>query len=355
MKRMMSLLLSAIMVLGLVGCGGSATSGDASSGSDNVDDDKVYEIKLATVAAETNPLHQAVLIFEDELEKAAPGRFKVTVYPNSQLGGERDLGEGLLQGTLEAALVSTSTYTMVDGTLLDSGIDEIPFLCPSTTAYFDFMEQIYTPEIAPELEAAGFKLLANFNIGGTDIANSKHPVKTPDDMKGLKLRVWQADGPYQMVEGLGAMPVSMSFGEVYTGIQNGTVDGVVTSDFHLVPQKFIEVAKYHTQIQGIYCGQGIVCSEAWFSNLPADLQDALVQAGDNTYAYIRDTLCAEVAQDTLNKIEAAGGESVVLSAEEWKQFQDVAKETMWPFFKEKYGDEMFNKVVDFFSSYEHVV
>lgn len=311
---------------------------------------KVYDLKIATVVADTSPLHLSMLKALEEIEKNAPGRFKIRIYPNSQMGGERDVANGLLLGTVHAAIISDGTISMVD-TLRMAEVGNTPFLIKSIPAFYAMCEEFFGDMINKEYERRGFTNVAYYLAGGVDVGNTKKPIEKPQDFQGLKIRTYEAAGPMKFLKDIGAIPVAMAFGEVYTGMQQGTIDGVSTSDFQFVSQKFTDLCKHQTAYHVFYNYQSFTFSKAWMDSLPEDLQQVIKKAGKVSQDYCRDVVSVEFGKKTYAAIEAEGVKLVRLTPEQRQAFVDVLKPT-YPEYRKMYGEEVFDRVQKFMDAWK---
>lgn len=338
MRKVLSCAISLLLILAIQAPAGAAPAGP------------VYDLKIATVVAETSPLHLSMLKALEEIEKNAPGRFKIRIYPNSQMGGERDVANGMLLGTIHAAIISDGTISMVD-TLRMAEVGNTPFLIKGIPAFYAMCDAFFGEMINKEYEKRGFTNVAYYLAGGVDVGNTKRPIEKPQDFQGLKIRTYEAAGPMKFLKDIGAIPVAMAFGEVYTGMQQGTLDGVSTSDFQFVSQKFTDLCKYQTAYHVFYNYQSFTFSKAWMDKLPKDLQEVIRKAGKVSQDYCRDVVSVEFGKKTYASIEAAGVKLTRLTPEQRQAFVDVLKPT-YPEYRKMYGEEMFDRVQKFMDAWK---
>jgi TRAP-type transport system periplasmic protein len=235
-----------------------------------------YKFKLASVSQPSNPLTAGLNMFAKEVGEKSGGRIEVTVYHSAQLGGERDYVEGMQLGSVEMAITSTPVLTAWEPRL---GIFSLPFLIRSG----DQLDKVLDGPVGQELAGrfGGFKvrLLGWFDWGPRVVHNSKRPVLTPADLKGLKLRTVQDPIYVSSYEALGARAVPMARPEVYSALKQGVIDGTDTDMTNYEDQGDYEVAKYTTVNVELFQTVGpLMISEAVFAKLPADLQKVLVDA-----------------------------------------------------------------------------
>ena len=190
-----------------------------------------------------HPYHLGAVKFKEVLEAKTDGRIKVEIFPSSQLGGERDMVEGLKIGTVDMVITAA---TIAGGIANDRKVFllSIPYIFKD----YDAVDRVLEGDVGQEMTANwpkhGFRNVGFFIAGFHQLANSKKPIRTPDDLKGMKIRAIQSKSMTLQIQSLGPNAVPMAFPEVYTGIQQGVVDGFANSLTTLYTAKYYEVAPY---------------------------------------------------------------------------------------------------------------
>lgn len=317
------------------GCGNSQSHGEKD----------VIQVKIATVQAENSPFHETLLKFVEEVEKRCGDRVKITLYPNSQLSGsERDLANSVLLGSLEGAMLVDSVINSVDK-VPAANIGSVPFLFSDADDFYKVMDEYLVDELNREYREIGLTNVCYIHAGAIDIENTVRPIQTPDDMKGLKIRIFDSDGLYKMLEACGGNPINMAFGEVYTGLQQGAIDGILTNSFQFIPMNFVEVTKYHTDIKAFFNFQSLSFNSEWFDSLPEDIQEAFIESGQAAYEYDRDVLCPESDAADYTSLEQTNVKVTYLTDEQREQFVEKGK-TTWNYFEEKIGKNVFDNILN---------
>ena len=349
MKKVVSLFLAMTMLLCLTACG---TNGANSAASGSGDDTKPVVCKIATVLSEESPCHKALLYFCDRVEELAPDRVEFQLYPNSQLfSSECEMAEGELLGTIQGAIISENIINSVDPyPMIEMG--NTPFLIRSAEAEYAMLDEFYADEVEAGMLERGFTNLSYFIVGGVDIGNQVKDVVTPDDIKGLKIRSWEAEGPSVLLNAVGANPMIMAFGEVYTALQQGMIDGVITSDFQFNAQSFTDIVKHVTSLHVFYNYQALTFSKDWVQSLPEDLQQVFYQAGQEATQNCRTEITPETLANTYKTMEAAGVKVTYLTQEQKMVWYDAVSSS-WDSFREKIGPEVFDRVVEFMQDYDY--
>lgn len=228
--------VAGIMSLSLAACGGGANSDGG--GSKTV-------FKLAFNQTEKHPQYLAGVALGEKLEEATDGRYSVRVYPNEQLGNQADVMQNVSNGTVDMAWTAAG---IMEGYNPDFIVFNLPYVFDSIeaqTAVMDGSEAL--DELFTSLEdSKSLTVLAGVSAGVRNIYNSKGPIRTPQDLRGLKLRVQQSESQVTMIEAMGAIASPMSQGDVYSAIQTGVLDGAENNESVYDGLKHSEVAKYYS-------------------------------------------------------------------------------------------------------------
>ena len=244
MKKFIAALLSLVMVIGLCSCGG----GNSSDTEYTADNPLVF--RVSHVEATDSYLHKSCEKFKEYVEDKSEGKIKVEIYPNGELGDYETAIEAVKAGTQQMTCATTSALASYDPKL---GLMDLPYLFESkeqmdAAVNGGAVEELYTQW----LEENGFYNGGIQYDGARGLSNNKKEVKTPSDLKGLKIRVMQSDLYIKLFDAFGANPTPMSFTDLYTGLQQGTVDGQDNSPMLTYVNKFYEVQKYYSTIDTVY-------------------------------------------------------------------------------------------------------
>jgi TRAP-type transport system periplasmic protein len=223
------------------------------------------------------------------------------VYGSSQLGGDKELVQKLKLGTVDMALPSTVMTSEVDL----FGLFEMPYIVKDRAHMARIEKEVFWPSLAPEAEKKGLKILAVWENGYRHITNNKKPIKVPDDLKGIKLRVPEGKWRVKMFQEYGANPSPMKFSELFTALQTGVMDGEENPFTQIYSAKLQEVQKYLSLSGHVYTPAYLVVGARRYSNLPADVRKVLEDTARETQAFVYETA---VKQETelLGKLKQAG-------------------------------------------------
>ena len=231
---------------------------------------------------------------------------KVVVYGSSQLGGDKELVQKLKLGTVDIALPSTVMSSEADL----FGVFEMPYLVKDRKHMGRIEKEVFWPMIAPAAEKKGLKVIAVWENGYRHITNNKRPINTPEDLKGIKLRVPEGKWRVKMFQTYGANPSPMKFSEVFTALQTGVMDGQENPFTQITSAKFQEVQKFISLTGHVYTPAYATVGAKKWATLPDDVRKILEDTAKETQAYVYQV--AEKAEtELLGTITAAGVKSNV--------------------------------------------
>jgi C4-dicarboxylate-binding protein DctP len=298
---------------------------------------KYSHVDIADPFAGTTGAYCAVL--KSEVERLSGGRIKVEIYPNGQLADEGSSCEQVRQGTIEAANISSGTLASVYFEKL--GIFDMPFTFSSREVSRRLLDinNPFTRKLVEEcLEKTGIRILNLVPFGFRHLTNNVRPIRTPDDMKGLKIRTMQIVPHMKLMESLGATPTPIPFLELYTSLQLKVVDGQENPFSNIIAQKFYQVQKYCTQTGHLLDSGATIINEKWFQSLPDDLKvvlieaDRVAQATYNGYGALLDAT-------GLEKVISLGMEVYSPTPEEMAMFREKAVPYVRKWMEEKLGED----------------
>ena len=297
-----------------------------------------YVLKLGHVAEPAKPYAQAGVKFAELVYEKTNGEVEIQVFPSSQLGNQRDLVEGLIFGTVDMTLTSTAVLANF---LPKMAIFDLPFIFRDIPHTYKALDTVGM-EMGKDLEAKGMKLLAFFENGIRHLTNNKRPVKAPEDMKGLKIRVMEQPVYIEMMKALGANPTPMAFGELYTALQQGVVDGQENPVSHIWTKRFFEVQKYISLTGHTYSAEPLLISMITWNKLSAEYQEAIMQSAVETLDWHR-SQCVELDKEFWkNVIETGKSEIIEVDKEPFRE----ATAGVWKMFEDQVGKENIEKIVN---------
>lgn len=250
--------------------------------------------------------HQLEIKFAELVAARTNGRVRVDVYPGAQLGSELEMTEGLRLGTIDFSAASVGNITPI---LPKTGILGVPYVIHNKThrerltdadgPFFKRLAQVV------DESNVGIKLLGITTAGVRSVYDTKKPIRTPDDLKGMKIRTMTSDVQVQSWKALGAIPTPIAFAEVYTALQSGVIDGAENAPVFFYTMKHHEPAKYYSLTEHMIATGLFMMSKKTSDRLPPDLRDIIVRAGAEASAYER-VVDEKLNEENLKKLIAAG-------------------------------------------------
>lgn len=251
------------------------------------------DIKLAHVVNEQDSFHLAATKFKELTEKYTNGEVKVTLFPNAVLGDERTLLERMKMGIVDAAIITNGPFINF---VPKFGAIDLPFLFRDPQHAYAVLDGPIGNQLFAEAEKQGWKGLAWAERGFRNLTNSKHPVNTPADMKGLKIRLMQNPIYVDSFKALGANAVPMAWTEALTALQQGTIDGQENPLNVIVSFKLYDSQKYMTITRHAYAPAPLIMSMKTWDKLKPAQQEAVMKAAKEAAQFERDFNNASEAQ-----------------------------------------------------------
>jgi tripartite ATP-independent transporter DctP family solute receptor len=291
-------------------------------------------LKASDVHPAGYPTVAAVEHLGKKLEAATSGRLSVQMFPSMQLGGEKEAIEQAQVGAIQFARVSVGALGPVIG---DLNVLNLPFLFRNTA----HMEKVIDGPIGQELldkvtnnQQAGLVGICWMDAGARNMYDTKRPIKTIDDLKGLKMRVMGNPMFIDMMNSLGGNGVSMGYDQVFSALQTGVVDGAENNPPSFVFDNHFTTAKYYTLTEHLIVPEILVLSKKAWNALSKDDQALMTKFGREVQLEER-TLWAEYEKQALDKARAAGIQIVEIADK--KPFQDAVK-PVWDKYGPKFTD-----------------
>lgn len=263
-------------------------------------------LKLAHSLDTQHPVHKAIVFMAERLKTLSNGSMTIDIYPSGQLGNERELMELLQIGSLAMTKVSSSP---MEGFVPEMKIFGVPYVFRDKQHYW----QVLDSEIGKQLLVAGetvkLRGLGYYDAGSRSFYSTEKPIHTPDDLAGVKVRVQQSQTAMQMVRALGGSPTPISWGELYTALQQGVVDGAENNPPSFYSSKHYEVCKYFTLDEHTMVPDILLVSSYIWNKLTPQQQQWLQQAMDESVTYQRE-LWTTATLHALQEVEKAGVEII---------------------------------------------
>ena len=283
-RNFLKVLGSATMAGALAACGGSSSTSAAVSGAASTAaaaaPGTTYTMNIGSVMSASHPSIVALQSFEKAVEERTNGGIQVEIYTDSALGGESDLIEQVRGGFTEACMQMGAAN--FEGINAEVNVALLPFLFTSLHNARNAWGGDFGAQFSEKLiEPMGFKVLSIWESGYRHMTNNTRPLKKPEDLKGIKFRTNENSMKVAMYDALDASIVIMAFSDVYTGLQNGTIDGQENPLSNIYSASLQDVQKYLSLTGHMYDAAPFVCNMDWFNSLPTEYQEILMEEAKN--------------------------------------------------------------------------
>lgn len=263
---------------GLTGCGqsGSTTSAEATTENPMV-------LTLAHGLSETHTVHIAMTEFAEKVEERTNGRIQVKIFPNGQLGSENENMEQLMAGVISMTKVSAPGLATYNEAYHTFGL---PYVFDDTQDFYHVMDSDQMQDFFLSTGEDGFVTLTYYTSGARSFYTKDKAIRTPADLKGLKIRVQDMKSQTDMMKALGGIPVAMAYGDVYTSLQTGIIDGTENNETALTTGKHGEICKvYSTDQHAMIPDVMVMSAKVWRGISPEDQQIILEAAHESTESH----------------------------------------------------------------------
>ncbi|MDR1571053.1 MAG: TRAP transporter substrate-binding protein [Clostridiales Family XIII bacterium] len=324
-NRFLALGLAGLVVLGTLaacGGGGSAPSGGSDNGggdnggsADAAAEGATYSWQVGNVLAADQPWDMGLHRFADLLDEYSGGRIALTVQSGGSLGSEIEMLEGVQMGTLDMSIASTPSMSGFDDSL---NYFDLPYLFKSKSSAWSVMDEWLAKDRCDALQGSGFKGLG-FYENGTYMIGSNKKLEHPEDAAGLRIRAHSSQLQCDSLAAIGANPLSVAWGDIYTSLQQGTIDGISgTTLTNMYGGKFYEQTKYITMTAHHFIPAPVVMNEDLWDSLSPEDQEIVQRAFDESVTYQREE-AFRYADDAKGTIEESGVEVIDVDADEWSE------------------------------------
>jgi TRAP-type transport system periplasmic protein len=276
------------------------------------------------------PTTQGLIEMGRIIEAKTNGRIKIKVFPSAQLGSETQTIENTQMGTIDINRVSSAPLSEFSKKI---GVLSMPYIFRDYAHFRKVLDGPIGVEAAKDLEPKGLKVIAYYDSGARSFYNTKRPINTPDDLKGLKIRTQKSQVMVELVNALGAAATPMSFEEVYTSLQTGVIDGAENNAPSYLSTNHYEVAKYfslneHARVPDVV----LMSTKTWNKLSPAD-QKIVADAAKESEVK-QSELWKVYEKQALDKVKAAGCK---INIPDQAPFREKVK-PMYAQYRSQFGD-----------------
>ncbi len=279
MKKIASILLAlGLAAASMTGCANSGAANSAEATAQNP-----MVLTLAHGLSETHTVHIAMTEFADRVKERTNGRITVRILPNGQLGSENENMEQLMAGVVSMTKVSAPGLATYNESYHTFGL---PYVFDDTQNFYHVMDSPQMQDFFLSSEKDGFVTLTYYTSGARSFYTKNKAIRTPEDLKGLKIRVQDMKSQTDMMKALGGIPVAMSYGDVYTSLQTGIIDGTENNETALTTGKHGEICKvYSTDQHAMIPDVMVMSAKIWKTISPEDQQIILEAARESTESH----------------------------------------------------------------------
>lgn len=298
-----------------------------------------YTLNIGHVLDPQHPVQVGGLRFAQAAAEKGGGRIKVNIFPSSQLGSDRETIQNTQSGVIHGVIESTTK--LVNFVPEFAGLD-LPYLVKAQADAYRLLDgPVVRQEMDEKALKAGFHVMHHWEVTFRNIYTARKPIRALADLKGLKIRVIQSPSFIALFRALGASPTPMAFGELYTALQQGVVDGAENDLLTYQSTKHFEVAKHLAITRHIMLVNSLILSERHWKTYPQDIQKILSEASlEGRKALIENRGARETK--ALVELKAAG---VQVTEPDLAPFIEAARKT-YPEFEGKLGLDLIRKVTE---------
>jgi tripartite ATP-independent transporter DctP family solute receptor len=277
-------------------------------------------IKFAHAGSATHPYAVGINVLTPILEKNSGGAIKLQVFCCAQLGSERELAEGVRLGTIN--MTSVAAEGALPGWVPELQAFGLPFIIRDREHIYKVLDGPVGKELEGKLNAQGFVVLGWWELGFRNMTSKDKPIRTPEDLKGLKMRVQEAKVWLGLMRALGAIPTPIPFGELYSALQQGVVDGQENPIVTITSMKFYEVQKQVGLTEHTYTALPVLASKKWWDTLKPGQRDVIAASVKESVSLQRKTVGGQV-DEGINFLKTQG---VTINAVDKAKFMEATKD-----------------------------
>jgi len=336
--------LTALVVAGLLlavtvtGCGSSTPTSSSTSADKASTPPTKLVLKAGDSTPDNHPYNLGLKKFKETVEKETNGAIEIQIFPNNALGAERELVEGMQIGSVDIVVSSTGP---IGGFVPQMNVVDLPFLFRDNAHAYSVLDGPIGADLLKQLEAKGIVGLAFWENGFRNVTNDKREIKVPADLKGLKLRTMENKVHMAAFKVLGVDPTPMAFSEVFTALQNGTIDGQENPIPVIYTNHMEEVQKYLSMTGHVYSPAPIMISKMTWDKLTAEQKEIFKKAAIEGREYERG-LIKKQTDEQLVQLKAKG----MIVTEVDKSLFQKATEPVYKQFEDEFGKDLIAKIIN---------
>ncbi|HGO5816231.1 TPA: TRAP transporter substrate-binding protein [Mannheimia haemolytica] len=283
-------------------------------------------LKLAHNLDQSHVVHQALDAMAKEVQEKSNGQLKIRIYPSGQMGGPRETLELIQNDALDMTKASASE---MESFVKEFSVFSCPYLFDDEAHFKKVLFGNVGKEISDKTKSSGFNIVASY-VAGTRSFYTKKPINSPEDMKGLKIRVVSTPTTNKLIELLGGSPAPIPFGEVYTALQQGVIDGAENNIPSYNQTRHVEVAKYYIEDQHTSVPDYLVINNKSLDKLDENQRNILLEAAKNS-EILQQKLWDEEVKKSRAEAEKVGATFITVDKTPFREalkplYEDFAKD-----------------------------
>ncbi len=298
-----------------------------------------YTLKIGCVLDAQHPILVGARRMAELAEKESGGRLKINLYPSSQLGGQREVVQNVQAGVVDGVIDATATLTNFVPQL---GVVDLPYLAKdAATAFRLFDSPVFEQELGRSAAAAGFHIVQVWEVTFRNVYTRSRPINGVADLKGQKIRVIPSPSYIALFRALGAAPTPMAFGEVYTALQQGVIDGAENDAVTYQTTKHMEVARNLALTSHMMLANTLYISERVWQRLPDDLKAVIGKAS----LQARSTVTAERTTRNAKALDDIRVAGINVTQPDLAPFTAIGQQT-YKELAERLGPDLVGRIVE---------
>jgi len=262
----------------------------------------IRNIKIGHGLDQSHPVHKAMEFMAKRVSEKSNGKIQISIYPSQQLGTERECLELLQIGSLGMTKVSSS---VLEGFSPNFKVFSLPYIFRDDIHKFKFFESDFGKGLLRSTEKFWLRGLCYYDAGSRSFYTKEKPIIHPDDLKGLKIRTQESPTSVKLVNSMGGSATPISWGELYTALQQGVVDGAENNPPSFYLSKHYEVCKYYSLDEHTSVPDVLLISTVIWDDLSEKEKVWIQEAADESYQYQK-KLWQIATQEALNEVQKAG-------------------------------------------------
>jgi tripartite ATP-independent transporter DctP family solute receptor len=309
--------------------------------SNAVDQDRVI-IRIGHDSKESSPVHQAMLLFEQEVEANSDGKVQVQIYPARQLGDVRETTEMVQQGNLQMTFGASVLLTSI---VPEFNVLDLFYLFRDLEHAHRALDHEDVGQVLLQaMEDKGFHGLGFMEVGFRSLTSNERPVQQFEDLQGLKIRANSNPAQIQAWEAVNTLPTPLSWGEIFTSLQQGLINSQECSTYSIFAERFYEAQRYLSLSEHTYTNYTWFANKAFWEGLSAAHQQLVSEAARKTIDHQRQ-LAGEQNRSIVEELQRQGMSVNVVAAPVRAQMKEAMNGAVFAMLRERTGAELFDDIV----------